>query len=406
MPASRQKREVNLPPFPRPSLYESERSPQVREPALTIARIARELRHDAEPRHALDATLRELLALFGARTVLLVARDQSNGRVYRRDLRSADHEPTISDAELAPADELTYLFPTPAEAWYAVEREGWSRPLRCRWPDSTIAVLVRRRSASGAGRGPSLSFAAVPWADSGGAWVNRLRPSTPVGAGPRPADDRERDWPGDHNVELRPVAFAWRRRAGLPRARSSRRSPQSPIGPRCRMWRRAAAADRWRREARTSRTRCARKCRARDLIQRVAGVDDPRHAIIRVARRLTQYDSGITGISFRRSTTDVVPAVPRGSGPYRPGSAGERESTAAHANARPGLRHWRRVEVRDDGRGFEFAGRRSQAELDLERKGPVVIKERVRSIGGRLTVQSDPGQGSRVEVWLPRRIDG
>jgi signal transduction histidine kinase len=60
-------------------------------------------------------------------------------------------------------------------------------------------------------------------------------------------------------------------------------------------------------------------------------------------------------------------------------------------------------EIDDDGRGFEFVGRRSQAELDLERKGPVIIKERVRSIGGRLTVQSDSGRGARVEVRLPRR---
>ena len=65
-----------------------------------------------------------------------------------------------------------------------------------------------------------------------------------------------------------------------------------------------------------------------------------------------------------------------------------------------------KFEVDDDGRGFEFAGRRSQAELDLERKGPVVIKERVRSIGGRLAVESDPGQGARVEVRLSRRIHG
>jgi signal transduction histidine kinase len=59
-------------------------------------------------------------------------------------------------------------------------------------------------------------------------------------------------------------------------------------------------------------------------------------------------------------------------------------------------------DVDDDGRGFEFGGRRSQADLDLERRGPVIIKERVRSIGGQLAVESDPGHGARIEVRVPR----
>jgi len=59
--------------------------------------------------------------------------------------------------------------------------------------------------------------------------------------------------------------------------------------------------------------------------------------------------------------------------------------------------------VDDDGRGFEFAGRRSQAELDLERKGPVIIKERIRSIGGTLAIESNPGRGARLEISVPRR---
>jgi signal transduction histidine kinase len=67
--------------------------------------------------------------------------------------------------------------------------------------------------------------------------------------------------------------------------------------------------------------------------------------------------------------------------------------------------HWK-FEVDDDGRGFGFAGRLEQAELDVTRKGPVIIKERVRAIGARLAIQSDPGRGARLEVWLPRRREG
>ncbi len=60
-----------------------------------------------------------------------------------------------------------------------------------------------------------------------------------------------------------------------------------------------------------------------------------------------------------------------------------------------------RLVVDDDGRGFDFAGKLSQAELDTARKGPVIIKERVRSIGGELSIESAPGRGARLEIRFP-----
>ena len=61
------------------------------------------------------------------------------------------------------------------------------------------------------------------------------------------------------------------------------------------------------------------------------------------------------------------------------------------------------VLIEDDGRGFPFAGRVSQAELDTLGKGPLVIKERVRLIEGELTIESNPGSGSRLEITVPQR---
>jgi signal transduction histidine kinase len=57
--------------------------------------------------------------------------------------------------------------------------------------------------------------------------------------------------------------------------------------------------------------------------------------------------------------------------------------------------------IDDDGRGFGFVGRKTHAELDALRKGPVTIKERVRSIHGELTIDSTPGRGVRLEVSIP-----
>jgi signal transduction histidine kinase len=59
--------------------------------------------------------------------------------------------------------------------------------------------------------------------------------------------------------------------------------------------------------------------------------------------------------------------------------------------------------IEDDGRGFPFSGRLSHAELDALGKGPLVIKERLRLIEGELTIESNPGQGSRIEISIPQR---
>ena len=58
--------------------------------------------------------------------------------------------------------------------------------------------------------------------------------------------------------------------------------------------------------------------------------------------------------------------------------------------------------VEDDGSGFPFTGRISQAELDSSGRVPAIIRERVRLIQGELTIESKPGQGSRLEVLVPQ----
>lgn len=59
--------------------------------------------------------------------------------------------------------------------------------------------------------------------------------------------------------------------------------------------------------------------------------------------------------------------------------------------------------IQDDGKGFEFSGRLCQSELESQHKGPAVIRERVRSIEGELTVESVPGHGARLDVMIPQK---
>jgi signal transduction histidine kinase len=60
-----------------------------------------------------------------------------------------------------------------------------------------------------------------------------------------------------------------------------------------------------------------------------------------------------------------------------------------------------RLAIEDDGRGFAFSGRISEAELDTCGQAPAVIRERVRLIQGELTIESIPGRGSRIEIRVP-----
>jgi signal transduction histidine kinase len=57
--------------------------------------------------------------------------------------------------------------------------------------------------------------------------------------------------------------------------------------------------------------------------------------------------------------------------------------------------------VDDNGQGFSFSGRYRSEELDQLRLGPISIKERTRSVGGTLTVESNPGHGARLTVEIP-----
>ncbi|HYY68840.1 MAG TPA: histidine kinase, partial [Terriglobales bacterium] len=60
-----------------------------------------------------------------------------------------------------------------------------------------------------------------------------------------------------------------------------------------------------------------------------------------------------------------------------------------------------RIAVDDDGCGFDFTGRFSQKQLEAERKGPLLIQERMRDIGGELTIESVRGGGARLEISVP-----
>jgi len=120
---------------------------------------------------------------------------------------------------------------------------------------------------------------------------------------------------------------------------------------------------------------------------------------------LTDRFSRDTGISARviSDTEDLVlpPSVCREiAGIVREALANVRKHSGARNvlvrfNCRAGLCN---LVIDDDGRGFDFSGKLSLQELDDLRKGPVIIRERVRLLKGDLTIESRPGAGSRLEI--------
>jgi len=59
-----------------------------------------------------------------------------------------------------------------------------------------------------------------------------------------------------------------------------------------------------------------------------------------------------------------------------------------------------RIVVTDNGRGFPFQGEYDHATLTALELGPVILKERVESIGGTLAIHSTPA-GARLDIKLP-----
>ena len=81
----------------------------------------------------------------------------------------------------------------------------------------------------------------------------------------------------------------------------------------------------------------------------------------------------------------------------------QRHSSARSVKVRWQGREWGyELRVADDGRGFPFTGRFTLEELDTLAQGPRVIKERVKALGGTMTIESAPSRGSELVINIPR----
>jgi signal transduction histidine kinase len=134
---------------------------------------------------------------------------------------------------------------------------------------------------------------------------------------------------------------------------------------------------------------------------------DPRHLVEFLSGMVTRYrqDTGI-GAQFVCDSPEVSlpPTTCREiAGIVREALANvRRHSGAQHALVRLTRQHggWMLI-VEDDGRGFEFSGRFTHSQLEENRRGPLVIQQRVRALDGELTIVSKAGHGARLEIKIP-----
>jgi signal transduction histidine kinase len=401
--------------------YMAQTEKDLRAETAAIARLIVRVQAEAGLSGTLEEVSRELLSLFGAQRLLLVMHGMRTQRlfVWEGAPGSPPQDVIVRSGELEPAQRDTYLFPGPSEAWAAVRRGGSSPQVTAidregrslRHPVCPLPPPFLERCPFDSVLAVSLTFREE--------WEDRVYLFDTEKAGPRElrllqAFVRQAG-PTIYNVYL--LGRLRARVRSVERARVARDLHdgviQSLIGL-------EMEVEALRREAGPAPRRLATRLAEVQQVLRaeVAGL---RELMLRLKplyldpHRLPEYLVDLVD-RFRRETgiaahfsceLDEVALRPRVCTELARIVQEALANVRKHSGAGTVLvrfdgadGQWT-LSVNDDGCGFPFAGRLSLAELDAGRLGPMVIKERVRSIGGQLTIESGVG-GSRMEITLPR----
>jgi signal transduction histidine kinase len=146
----------------------------------------------------------------------------------------------------------------------------------------------------------------------------------------------------------------------------------------------------------------------RELIMEMRPVDVESASLISVLRHAVEGSQKSGGIQVRLIADDTFLEVPR-----RICRQTYQMLREALTNARKHARAQHVVvaleegpdyfvlTIDDDGTGFKFAGTFTLEQMDEQRIGPVSIKQRARQLEAELTLESNPGQGSRLRIRVP-----
>lgn len=378
---------------------------------------------------SVSAVARWLLATFEAHTVAVAVREEETGRAYlwtvRRSEAGSDEQP-VRRVELDDRLRRSWLFQDPGRAWSASSAHtGSSSALATEagiWPLTRTHVHVPAPVADEQGRG---TVTAVNLGLSK-EWQGRvyLFHPTPIGAPERSLHFLEAL--ADHVTPAMTNVFLLRRlraRAGAAeRARVARELHDGAIQALFAIEMKIEALRRASQRETTSLDESLAE--VQDMVrQEVLDLRDLMHALRPIDFDGDQLPEALAGVveRFRRDSGVAARFVSTGGRPTMPTAMALEivrivqealVNVRKHSRARNVLVRLDRQEttcsliVEDDGCGLEFEGRWTADELDRRRIGPAIIRERARIAGLALTLDSTPGEGTRVELAFGEAAHG
>ena len=401
--------------------YLAEQQKHLRAEKAMVTGILAKVRVEAGLRGTLEQIFTEVLTMYGASKLVMAAQEARSHRMFLGELRNEGGKPSeLGWLDAGPRDQKTYLYNFPGEVCYAIydgdrrsalalDHDGNQVPVPVMEPLARLQEIHRFRS---------LIAVSFPFA---GEWRGRVFLFDPSRQGEKLEELRfllglvRQVGPAIYNVYL---LHRLRRRAGAAeRARFARElhdgAVQSLIAVEMQV-------DVLKRQAvnggaigaeleRIQGLLREEVLKLRELMQQMKSIDVDAQRLLAVLIDTVERFQRETGISARfvtdleeldmpqRVCRELVRIVQEGLVNVR------KHSRAQHALIRLGSSdsQWK-LTLEDDGQGFPFSGRLTQTQLDEIGKGPMIIKERVRLIAGELTVESNPGHGTRLEVTVPR----
>jgi signal transduction histidine kinase len=399
--------------------YLAERQKKLSAEKDIASRMLRLVRIDIGLAGSLSHILSELVRLYGAKRVLIVTRESGSHRVHIGELESNSAFPELRWSDAGPPASEAYLKESRAETWYASREKGEIRVSGLDFAGSLLrdidALVVR--GFSDLYQFQSLAASCFSFSHELTGRIFLFDPNFRSGAG------EELGFLQDLVRQITPAVYnlyllrRLRSRAGAAeRARLVRElhdgAVQSLIGVEMQV-------DVLRRHApeATSMTNELERIQGllreevlklRELMQEMKSTEVDASRLAGFLRDTVQRFQRETGIAaqFVMDGDDIV--LP---------SAVCRElarivqealvNVRKHSGAKQVIVQllqeeggWQLI-IEDDGAGFPFSGRLSQSELEASGKAPAIIRERVRLIQADLTIESKPGNGSRIEIFVP-----
>jgi signal transduction histidine kinase len=405
--------------------YLAEQQKHLRAEKAVLNGILSRVRVEAGLTGTMEQIFHETMSMYGASRLIVASQEAHSHRVFVGELDQSNHAASADFRwlESKARDAKTYLEDFPGDVCYAwADKERWSVLALDRSgntvPAADPAAIVHLREAQ-----TFTSLITVGFL-FGKEWRGRVFLFNPSWRGEKQEELRflldlmRQVGPAVYNVYL---LHRLRRRAGAAeRARFARElhdgAVQSLIAVEMQvdvLRRQAEAGHPISKElGRIQGLLREEVLKLRELMQQMKSIDVDAQRLLGVLNDTVERFQRETGIAARfvtdiieldmpqRVCREVLRIVQEGLVNVR------KHSGARHVLVRLGssAQKWN-LTIEDDGKGFAFAGRLNQDQMEEVGKGPMIIKERARLIAGELTVESNPGQGTRLEITVPRDGD-